>query len=463
MYPPSAAGLSELAAVEAWVAKEGLEQTRERFERHWREYVSDADLDWLRDVARCNCVRLPVGFFTLGEKFCEGTAFKGVKGVYRGAWEAVRRLVGRLRERGVGVVIDLHGLPGGANTDIHSGTDSGKAELFSSKRNMQLARECVCFVVEQARTMEGIAGVQIVNEADWDLKGMYPWYEKVLADVSRIDPTIPIYVSDGWNLSRAISWSQTMNSPHTHTPCNPVVIDTHLYWAFTDEDKAKTPQQITHEASGKLSELDGHDGSVIDHGAAQVIVGEWSCVLTEDSWAKRHDVPKDDLVRDFGRAQAQRYQHRAGGAFFWTYRMDWMPGGEWGFRQMTESQAVAAPGSLTLSATEVQERLASAQGQRDYRRGTTWGAHCQYWDSQYPGYYEHYRFEQGWEVGFGDAAAFFGMRVRRGLEGGDRIGMLDLWCLKRLRESGQVGASFAWEWEQGFRQGVRDFYEVVGA
>ena len=43
-----------------------------------------------------------------------------------------------------------------------------------------------------------------------------------------------------------------------------------------------------------------------------------------------------------------------------------------------------------------------------------------------------------------------------------RLGMLDLWCLKRLRESGQAGAAFVWEWEQGLRQGVRDLYECAG-
>ena len=39
--------------------------------------------------------------------------------------------------------------------------------------------------------------------------------------------------------------------------------------------------------------------------------------------------------------------------------------------------------------------------------------------------------------------------------------MLDLWILKRLKESGQ-GGKFVWEWEQGFRQGVRDFYQCAG-
>jgi hypothetical protein len=70
-----------------------------------------------------------------------------------------------------------------------------------------------------------------------------------------------------------------------------------------------------------LSELDGHDGNVVDNGAAQVIIGEYSCVMTEDSWGKASANEKENLVREFGQAQTQRYQEKTGGSFFWTYRM----------------------------------------------------------------------------------------------------------------------------------------------
>ncbi|KAK3723486.1 Glucan 1,3-beta-glucosidase 3 [Vermiconidia calcicola] len=464
MFPLSAAGqgTSELTAVSAWVVLEGDQDARERFEKHWREYVSDADLDWLRDVSRCTTVRVPIGYFTLGPKFCEGTPFKGVASVYQNAWQAVMDLVKRCNDRGMGVLIDLHALPGGANTGEHSGTNSGKAELWGSKANLDLATKCVCFIAQQTRTMEGVAGIQIINEAESHAKGMYEWYDRVLLELSHIDNTIPIYVSDGWNLNHALGWSQPKNNMRTQPTFNPVVVDTHLYWCFSDADKAKSPQQIVYEVHSTLSELDGKDGSVNDRGAAQVHVGEYSCVLSEETWAKRRDTPKAQLVSNFGVAQSQRYQRRACGSTFWSYRMDWT-GGEWGFRPMNEQHAIGIPLSLALPAAELRNRINQAQTQRDFRKGNTVKSHVGYWDKNYPGQpYEHWRFEQGWEVGFADAAGFLGMRGQRGWEGGDKIGMLDLWVLKRLRESGQAAAVFAWEWEAGLRQGVRDFYECVG-
>ncbi|KAK3073948.1 Glucan 1,3-beta-glucosidase 3 [Teratosphaeriaceae sp. CCFEE 6253] len=461
MFPGDVQGSSELAAAEAWVKQEGIDRARERFQKHWAEYVSDGDLDWLRDHGKCNTIRLPIGYFTLGPAYCDGTPFKKVAPVYQNAWSAVKELVSRCHQRGIGVLIDLHGLPGGANAQDHSGTNSNKAELWSSRKDQDLGTRCLLFIAQQTRSMEGVAGLQIINEAEANAKGMYEWYGHVLTELAKVDPTLPVYISDAWDLGKAISWTQGHNTLKAGHLNNPVVIDTHFYWCFSDADKQKSPQQITQEVGTKLSRLDGKDGSVLDHGAAQAIVGEYSCVLGEGSWAKGGGTSKDDLVRQFGNAQSHRYQQRAGGSFFWTYRMDWMPGGEWGFKQMTDGHAIVPPPSLTLSNGDVQQRLQGAQSQQQQRKQSTVGAHVNYWDNTHPGQYEHWRFEAGWDVGFHDAMAFFGTRSQGGLAGGDKIGMLDLWVLKRLRESGQSG-KFMWEYEQGLRQGVKDFYGCAG-
>lgn len=52
MYPDGAQS-AELAAVEGDVKQKGLDATRQQFEKHWNEYVSDADLDWLVNEAHC--------------------------------------------------------------------------------------------------------------------------------------------------------------------------------------------------------------------------------------------------------------------------------------------------------------------------------------------------------------------------------------------------------------------------
>ncbi|KAK3724362.1 Glucan 1,3-beta-glucosidase 3 [Vermiconidia calcicola] len=464
MYPHDAPGSSELTASKAWVKAEGMQKARERFERHWAEYVNDHDLDYLRDVAKINAVRLPIGFFTLGPSFCEKTSFEKVAPVYEHAWPAVKSLVERCHARGIGVLIDVHGLPGSANGQDHSGTDSKDVEFWGSKKNRALATKCMAFLAHEVRSMRGVLGLQIVNEATHNAEGMWDLYDDVLSIVSQIDPALPIYISDAWDLPSALGWSMGKNScRHTHTSsANPVVVDTHLYWAFTAEDHAKSPQQIATEVHTKLSELDNRDGNVFERGACAAFIGEYSCALNPATHEKSGGYPKEDFIRDFGWAQSERYQARSGGCTFWTFKMDWMPGGEWGFKEMVDGGKIKAPLCLQLSKDDVHHRLQNAYAQQVQRRQRTVSKHCQWWDSNHPSYYEHWRFEQGWDLGWADAVAFFQMRNQAGLAGADRIGMLDLWVLMRLRETGNGVAKFGWEFELGLRQAVRDFYEAAG-
>lgn len=94
--------------------------------------------------------------------------------------------------------------------------------------------------------------------------------------------------------------------------------------------------------------------------------------------------------------------------------------------------------------------------------------HIIYWDRTSPGkQFEHYRFEDGWKLGFADAEAFWMWRncpgrPSMGKNGADKIGALDMWVRKRMIDAGLMGVEFAWEFEQGLRHGIKTFEELVG-
>lgn len=67
-----------------------------------------------------------------------------------------------------------------------------------------------------------------MNEAEMHATRMYMWYEDVLANFSKINPAMPVYISDAWDLATAVAWVVKKNK--TCARGNPVVIDTHLYW-----------------------------------------------------------------------------------------------------------------------------------------------------------------------------------------------------------------------------------------
>ena len=444
----------------------GLDGTRAKWEGHWANAVSDSDFDWLVNAAHCTSIRLPIGYFTLGPAFCGNTPFAGQPSeVYVNAWSAVKTLISRCRARGIGILLDLHALPGGANPEIHSGTSSGRTELWGNQANLDLAQRCLVFLAQEVRGgLDGVVGIQLCNEATTGAQGMYAWYDRVIGAIAQVDASIPLYISDAWDLSPALSYINGKNQVSNASNSNPIIVDTHKYYTFSDFDRAQSPQQIIGRIPNELNELNGKEGSVVDHGAATLIVGEYSTVLDGQTWSRVSASEKDGLVQQFGHAQSQRWQQKAGGSYFWTYKMDWMDGGEWGFADQTKKSNILPPQSLLLSADDVRSRGAAANGQRQQRRDAAVNNHINYWNKTSPGgNFEHWRFEAGWDVGFSDALAFFAMKVHGGLQGtgADRIGCLDVWVRKREAESGQ-GGQFVWEWEQGFRQGVGDLYAVVG-
>ena len=248
------------------IATLGLDDTRAKWEAHWSSALSDDDLRWLSDTAHCTSIRLPIGYFTLGPDFCTNTPFAMQPAqVYINAWAAVQKLVARCFVRGIGVLLDMHAAPGGANSEAHSGTSIGKAQLWGNKFNLDLLLRCLCFMAQEvASGMEGVIGIQLVNEAKWDPPGMYKFYDDALLKIGVIDPTLPVYISDGWDLPRALKYAQSKNKVKGEAT-NPLIVDTHKYYTFAEKHTSRSPQELIAEVSTELRQLDGLNGNVFDN------------------------------------------------------------------------------------------------------------------------------------------------------------------------------------------------------
>lgn len=465
----SGPGDSELAAVTSSLSSIGLDKTKERWQNHWDSALTDDDIRFLVHEAKCTSIRLPIGYFTLGPAFCQGTPFEAVADVYVSAWAAVCNLIRRVSEAGIGVLLDLHALPGGANQDMHSGTDSGKAELWehwhTGRKNREMAKKVVLQVVSEAANMTGIVGVQIVNEATAGAHKLHEWYDDVLREIHGVDSTIPIYVSDAWDLESSLKWVESRR----HRSGNPVVVDTHKYYTFSEADRAKAPQQIIGLVFQELGEVDRHSGNVHDRGASQVVVGEYSCVMDGKTWSQSDPSQKDDLVRQFGKVQRERWQEKTGGAYFWTAKMEWMDGGEWGLVEQVKKRSIVAPQWLFLDVSDVELRAHEATRSKESTFSLALGSHVEYWSQMAPGKkFEHRWYGEGWDVGWEDARCFWLARatgkmgdIASSSGGAEKIGCLEIWVRKRLAESGKEGGS-VWQWEHGFRAGVKAFEETVG-
>lgn len=129
-------------------------------------------------------------------------------------------------------MIDLHALPGGANDQDHSGTSSHKAELWENPKYLETAKFCATWLATQVKNdvLKGCIGIQLCNEASAGAKGLSEWYGEVIDAISEIDVSIPLYVSDAWDLPSVMNLAALFNAPES--PVNPVIVATSRYVIF---------------------------------------------------------------------------------------------------------------------------------------------------------------------------------------------------------------------------------------
>lgn len=279
----------------------------------------------------------------------------------------------------------------------------------------------------------------------------------------------------------------------------------HIYFCFDDEDKALAPVQVVEKLLQSLSEVDKDEepskGISLDDGASAVIVGEYSCALDPETWEKQEGGDVEAIKKAFGNKQGEYFSSKAGGAYFWTLKMDWMDGGDWGFVEQTKTGAVLAPIWLSFTKEEVQGRTQNADSKakslkdaavKTYAEAcksaaatkSDGGAHPQSGpgskqDAKPPANVQPTKhtkqqtrqkavassnkaestpFLSGWELGWNDARSFFRARNEGDVlgAGADRIGLKELWVLKRLSECG-IPSDKRSEFEHGIWKGIEDF------
>lgn len=130
-----------------------------RLLQHWQSFVTEEDFRWLAQKG-VNTLRLPVSYYHLAgldPSLLNGTPYEPFKDIYTPAWELITRAITLARSRGLGVLLDLHGVPGGQNDDAHSGQD-GPARLWEEKSWRVVTGRCLERVVKELREVENVVG-----------------------------------------------------------------------------------------------------------------------------------------------------------------------------------------------------------------------------------------------------------------------------------------------------------------
>ncbi|KAK9477545.1 glycoside hydrolase superfamily [Lipomyces japonicus] len=414
---------SEYSAVSSAVSSIGIIKTRDKWNQHYDSFVTEEDWKWLA-YHHVNSVRIPIGFYVLGSEFVSGTPYglNNLYEVYQDAWNKYLKVIKTADEYGIGVLIDLHGLPGGANDDAHSGIPH-PGKFFESSSSISLAVSAVKFITEQVKNYKNVIGIQIVNEAKWNAHAE-KYYAEAITEIREIDPTQIVVISDAWDRGKFETWVKDKPG---------VLVDTHIYKCFSESDREKNPHDLVCDISQEI------------FGPA-TIVGEYSCVLSTTSWAKIGESRKT-LRREFGHAQIDRFLFQAVGSYFWTYKFAEGSGGEWDFREMVNTECIPIVNRTRKHASQDIEALANQ----------VTGYHAAYWTKNGRGaVFEHWRYREGYVTGFKDAKVFWEKDE-------STIGQLQYWKNARLQQHIQQRGSSdnTWEFEHGYEGALQDFKNTV--
>lgn len=425
-------------------AKDDKDETKKRLEDHWTSYATEDDWKWLQEH-RITGVRVPLGYWNIdGGKYTKGTKFEKYSDIYSNSWSIFKKnFVEPAAKYNIGILVDIHGLPGGANGNDHSGeTSGGKAEFWNSSSNQKLMESALSFVAKDLSVYENIAGIQIVNESEFSNSALKQksYYGSAIKAIRQHDKSVPIIISDGWWPDQFAKWVQENQDKGSSLG---VVIDHHCYRCFDDKDKGKSADQIIQDLDKDLLTNINDSGKGVDF-----MIGEWSCVLDGQTWGNSGVDPNDfgnskraELVAQYGQQQLNLMTQRAGaGTYFWTYKFESGNGGEWDFRQML-GKSFNAPQVRVPDETQLNESL-----------DKNFNAHTDYWNGQNPNEkYEHDRYKDGYTTAWNDGSEF----AKAGSLIGRRQAVKAARLLEHIKNKGNL--SFIWEWEQGYDKGMEEF------
>jgi glucan 1,3-beta-glucosidase len=292
--------------------KLGSQKAAARLQKHREEWITPDDFRWLASRG-INAVRLPVGYAVLEEN-----------APYISGAETLDLAFRTAKENGLGVLLDLHGVPGSQNGWDHSGR-SGELGWHTSPDNIAHSLRIIEGLAEFCKGRDNLIGIELVNEPrkDVPLDILQTYYQDAYERVRRHVPAeqAAVVFHDGF---RPTVWGDFM----TDAKYRNVFLDTHLYQCFNEDDKDRELHaQIEVAVMKRKEELDG----MREH--HRCIVGEWSCSLPRKSMHGLRGLALETAMRAYGAAQLLSYE-TAEGWFFWTYRTE--ANGAWNFRSCAE-------------------------------------------------------------------------------------------------------------------------------
>ncbi|KAE8231054.1 hypothetical protein CF326_g3935 [Tilletia indica] len=287
----------------------GVSNATAFLEKHWDTWIREDDFAKLAAIG-INTVRLPIGHWSVGPSYSLNSRFEPWADVYQFSWRYVARAINWAAKYDIGVIVDMHGAYGSQNGQSHSGISDGSTDFFTDA-NMKLTADMLVWIANEISDVTNVVGIQLLNEPQ-DRAELWPWYNRTMdamRNASSYAATVPLYFHDAFKLEKGAKFVSRRSDF--------VVQDHHSYYVYTPSDIALSAKAHIRQISGQISDwMSGQS----DVARRNLIVGEWSCALADNSKQQSSD-PEGDQAR-FCEAQRDVYATTSAGWTFWSYKME---------------------------------------------------------------------------------------------------------------------------------------------
>lgn len=240
-------------------------------DRFYETFVQDFDLDYLKDLG-VTVVRLPINYLLIQNE--DGSWVKDRSGkIDFGRIDAVVR---KFSQRGIYVLLDLHGAPGAQSPERHSGRKDFD-KLFSRSPEGESYRQRTVEIWKAIalhyKNNPAIAGYDLINEPkepldDLSRNALWDLYDRIYKAIRSVDPDHIVMMEGAWG------WV-SLPDPAARGWKN-VVYQFHVYDVLENKDPATQREFIAqkiYESKIKQEEYQ-----------IPVMIGEFTCLDHLSTW-----------------------------------------------------------------------------------------------------------------------------------------------------------------------------------
>lgn len=310
-----------LAEDEYTFVKENGEEAILALEQHRQNFITSADLEWLKEN-EINALRVPVPHWIFG----------GFDSYVAGV-EYVDWLMDEARRLDLKVVLELHTAPGSQNGHDHSGK-KGAVGWHKSPTLISTTLDVIELIAARYGGSSHLLGIGLLNEPSSKIDSflLQVYYQEGYKRVRRhCTDQVAVIINDQFN---PLEWMGIMTEPDFTN----VWLDTHLYQAFSHEDKHASFENVLSKVNMEWLELiKGIESN------RKLMIGEWSLGLNESVFKGMDNSEKSQALSKFYASQTAGFS-KATAQFFWTYKTENMNG--WSYRDVVKSGKANATGTI---------------------------------------------------------------------------------------------------------------------